>query len=60
MQVGILTDIFSPEGVHTNFTYEANRYGKMFSGDANYAKGTYLAGGLRVQRIREKDMHSGF
>lgn len=60
MQIGILTDIFSPEGVHTNFTYEANRYGKMFSGAANYAKGTYLAGGLRVQRIREKDMHSGF
>lgn len=60
MQVGILTDIFSPEGVHTNFTYEANRYGKRFSGDANYAKREYLAGGLRVQRIREDDLHSGF
>lgn len=60
MQVGILTDIFSPEGVHTKFTYEANRYGKRFSGDANYAKREYLAGGLRVQRIKEDDLHGGF
>lgn len=60
MQVGILTDIFSPEGVHTNFTYAANRYGKRFSAGGNYAKCEYLAGGLRVQRIREEDLHSSF
>ncbi len=25
MKTGVLTDIFSPEGVRTNFSYEANR-----------------------------------
>ena len=60
MQVGILTDIYSPEGVHTNFIYEANRYGKRFSAEADYAKCEFLAGGLRVQRIREDDIRGGF
>lgn len=59
MKTGVLTDIFSPEGVRTNFSYEANRYGKVFSGAANYQKKVYLAGGLRVSMIRESDMHGG-
>lgn len=60
MQAGVLTDIYSPEGVHTNFTYEANRYGKRFSEGGNYEKCEFLAGGLRVQRIREDEIRGGF
>lgn len=59
MKAGVLTDIFTPEGVHTNFSYEANQYGKVFSGSANYQKKIYLAGGLRVRTIREQGMHGG-
>lgn len=55
MKMGVLTDIYNPEGVHTRFTFEANRYGILVPADRKYRQHSTVTGGLRIKIIEDRD-----